>query len=106
MTNATYKLLTRLSKLENGANYDEMLKWGYFDGDGDLNITLSILCDEREVGHPEGRPGYYLFGPGEEALRAERYSRQNHFIAWGTFITAAASLLTSIASILISLYLV
>ena len=105
MTNATYKMLRRLSKLEKGATFDEILKWGYFDDEKDLDTTLSVLDNERKVGHLKDKPGFHLFGPGEDALRMERYLRQNHFIAWGTFITAAASLLTSIASILISLYL-
>ena len=104
MTNATYKLLTRLSKQKKGATFDEILEWGYFDDEEDLNITLSVLDNERKVGHLKDKPGFHVFGPGEEALRMQRYLRQNHFIAWGTFITATASLLTAIASILISLY--
>lgn len=105
MTNARYKLLKKLSKVD-GATFDEIASWGFFQDANDLSVSLSVLDRQNYVGHiDEADPFFHLFGPGEEALRQERYFRQSHFIAWGTFLTAAASLLASVVSLLLSFLL-
>ncbi len=103
VTNATYKLLKRLSKI-NGATCETMYSWGYFEKQEDFDTRLSILDMQNQIGRLNDEdPLFYLLGPGEESLRQERFLRQTHFLAWGTFIIAIASLLTSICSVLLSL---
>lgn len=101
MTNATYKLLTKLSKMENGASFEEMLSWNFFRSKAELEYRISVLADDdKMILINDGK--ICITGPGEEALRAERYLRESHFIAWGTLLTAAASFATSVVTLFLS----
>lgn len=103
MTNATFKLLTCLSRLERGVTWEEMYSWGFFENKDDFETTLSELENRKYLGklNPEDTI-FHLFGPGEEAIRAERHLRHEYFIMWGTFITSVASLLTAVVALLLT----
>ena len=50
MTNATFKLLTCLSRLERGVTWEEMYSWGFFENKDDFETTLSELENRKYLG--------------------------------------------------------